>query len=102
MSKGALFYRLKHMASRNVIQVCLLMIAVEISAVSVVYSAYRSRALFAELESMKHDAEEMQIVWSQLLLEQSTLAAFNRVVSLATEDLAMVVPEIEDVVILKE
>jgi cell division protein FtsL len=85
-----------HMAvvvSRNVLVVMLLLVMVEACAMSVIYTTYKNRALFSELEKMRDDAEEMQVVWHQLLLEQSTLDSFNRVADIAQKNLKMNVPD---------
>jgi len=79
-----------------------LLLAVELSAMGVIYSTYRSRALFAELEKMRDNAADMQITWSQLLLEQSTLASFSRVVVVAKTQLSMTVPDPGSIVILQQ
>jgi cell division protein FtsL len=88
--------------SRNVATLVLLLLLVEVSAMSVIYSTYRSRALFAELENLRNDAEEMQVAWSQLLLEQSTLASFSRVVEVSQRQLNMKVPDSQSIIVLQQ
>ena len=82
--------------------VLVLLVLVEISAMGVVYSTFRSRALFAELEKMRDNAAEMQVTWSQLLLEQSTLASYVRVTEVARVQLNMRVPDPASVVMLQQ
>ncbi len=88
--------------SRNVFIVFAMLVIVEISAVAVIYTTYKNRALFSELEKMRDGAEEMQVVWHQLLLEQSTLASFNRVAEVAQTHLKMSIPDPHAVVVLRQ
>jgi len=78
-----------------------LLLAVQGSALAVVYSTYENRRLFSTLEALRDGAEEMQVSWRQLLLEQSTLASFNQVVHVAQDQLSMTVPDPEQVIILQ-
>jgi cell division protein FtsL len=86
--------------SRNVLVLLVLLAMVQASALAVAYTTYRSRVLFSRLEAMRDDAAEMQVVWHQLLLEQSTLASFNRVVEVAQVHLGMKIPNPHAVVVL--
>jgi len=88
--------------SRNVFIVFALLIVVEICATGVIYTTYKNRVLFSQLEKMRDDAEEMQVVWHQLLLEQSTLASFNRVAEVAHTNLKMNIPDPHAVVVLRQ
>jgi len=88
--------------SRDVFLIFVMLIIVEVSAVSVIYTTYKNRALFSELEKMRDDAEEMQVAWHQLLLEQSTLASFNRVSEVAKNHLKMSIPDPHAVVVLRQ
>ncbi|MCB1614895.1 MAG: cell division protein FtsL [Pseudomonadales bacterium] len=74
---------------------------VEISAIAVIYSTYRNRALFAELSLLQDSAQEMRVEWSQYLLEQSTLASYARVVNVAHTQLKMESPDPEQIVIFE-
>lgn len=88
--------------SRNVFILFAFLVLVEASAMGVIYSTYKSRSLFSQLASMRDDAEEMQVVWNQLLLEQSTLASFNRVAEVAHKNLKMKIPDPHTVVVLRQ
>lgn len=88
--------------SRNVLLVFVLLVMVEACALGVIYTTYKNRALFSQLEKMRDDAEEMQVVWHQLLLEQSTLASFNRVAEIAHTNLNMNIPDPHAVVVLRQ
>jgi cell division protein FtsL len=71
------------------------------SAVAVVYAKYESRTLFAELQSLKQAQDRMDVEWGQLQLEQSTWAAHGRIESIARKRLGMVLPEPQQVVVIK-
>ena len=84
------------------IMLALLVIALMFSAISVIYSTYRSRSLFAELETLKKSAAEMEVMWGQYLLEQSTWASHERVVSLAEQQVEMEAPDPKQVVMVRK
>ena len=90
------------MASPNVLMVLLLLVATEVCALGVIYSTYRNRVLFSDLEVLRDEAEDMQGTWTQLLLEQSTLASFQRVVTEAEQKFNMRVPDPHAVVVLQQ
>ena len=73
----------------------------QVSAVAVIFSTYKNRQLFSELEALRSESREMQVVWRQLLLEQSTLASFSRVMEVASGELSMIAPDPEEVVVLR-
>ena len=64
-----------------------------ISALSLVTSQYKARALFVELQQEKDLEKQMQVEWGQLQLEQSTWAMHSRIEKIAVEKLHMKVPE---------
>ncbi len=82
--------------------VALLAVAVLVSALAVVYAKHKSRALFAELQGLRQAQDQMDVEWSQLLLEQSTWATHGRVESVARNRLDMQLPEPGQVVIIKQ
>ncbi len=90
------------LVSPNVMMIMVLLGVVEICALSVVYTTYRNRVLFAELENLRDSAEDMQSTWTQLLLEQSTLASFQRVTEVAEHRLQMNIPDPRSVVVLRQ
>lgn len=90
------------LVSPNVMAVMVLLVMVELCALSVVYTTYRNRVLFAELETLRNGAEDMQSTWTQLLLEQSTLASFQRVEEVAEQHLHMKIPDPRTVVVLRQ
>lgn len=71
----------------------LLLAAVVACALSVVTSQHRARKLFVELQKEKEHAQQMEVEWGQLQLEQSTLAAPARVERIAVQQLQMQFPQ---------
>ena len=77
------------MAKLNVI----LLILVIACALGVVTSQYKARKLFVELQQEKDRAQQMDVEWGQLQLEQGTLAMPARVEKLAGNQLQMQMPQ---------
>lgn len=71
----------------------LLLMAVVLSALSVVTSQHKARKLFIELQKEKDQAQQMEVEWGQLLLEQSTWATPARVEQIAVQKLQMHLPK---------
>jgi len=71
----------------------LLLVAAIVSALGVVTSQHKARKLFIELQKEKDRAQQMEVEWGQLQLEQSTLATPARVESIATKKLQMHLPK---------
>jgi cell division protein FtsL len=70
----------------------LLMTAVLVCALSVVTSQHRARKLYIELQQEKERAQQMDVEWGQLQLEQSTWATPARVEKIAAQQLQMQSP----------
>lgn len=75
--------------------------AVLLSALAVVYAKFQSRSLFVELQALTKAQDKMDVEWGQLQLEQSTWATHGRVESAARKRLGMVLPEPQQVVVIK-
>ncbi|MFI4939570.1 MAG: cell division protein FtsL [Burkholderiales bacterium] len=67
-----------------------LLIALVLCALSLVNAQYQSRRMFIELERAQALARQLDIEWSQLQLDQSTLGKHARIEALARRDLHMV------------
>ena len=65
-------------------------LAVVVCALSVVNAQYQARRLFIELERAQAAAKQLETEWSQLQLDQSTLAKHARIEANARRDLNMV------------
>ena len=88
---------LKRVAS---LQILILLGLVLASGISVVYLTHRDRLLFNELQVLRDQANEIDVQWGQLLIEQSTLGLGGRVEQKAIELLGMQIPEIEEIVMV--
>ncbi len=88
------------LSRQTCITVALLAVLVS-SALTVVYANHLNRSLFIDLKALQKQRDYYQVEWSQLLLEQSAWGALSRVETLAASDLALKVPDPQDVVIIK-
>ncbi|HET7831771.1 MAG TPA: cell division protein FtsL [Gallionella sp.] len=86
--------------SRGALNV-LLLLAVVLCALSVVTSQHKARKLFIELQKEKELAQQMEVEWGQLQLEQSTWATPARVEKIAAQQLQMQVPKTGQVQLLR-
>lgn len=71
----------------------LLLVMVIACALGVVTSQHKARKLFVELQNEKDRAQQMEVEWGQLQLEQSTWAMPARVEKIATMKLQMQLPK---------
>jgi cell division protein FtsL len=74
-----------------------LLIAVIVLALSAVTSQHRARKYFVELQAEKERAQQMEVEWGQLQLEQSTLALPARVEGIASRQLQMQMPQSQQI-----
>ncbi|MBA6412967.1 cell division protein FtsL [Parahaliea sp. F7430] len=74
----------------------ILMLTVVGSAFAVIHSSHACRQLYAELQGLEADQWYLQEDYSRLLLEQSTWASHYRVEKVATSELSMQPPVIEE------
>ncbi len=66
-------------------------------ALGVVTSQHKARKLFVELQNEKERAQQMDVEWGKLQLEQGTLVMPARVEKLARQQLQMHMPPSEQV-----
>jgi len=78
----------------------LLWCAVLISSAGAIYSKYRARELFVELERLNTRRDELDAEWGRLQLEQSAWSAYAFVERVATERLHMSIPDSRDIEII--
>ncbi len=71
----------------------LLLVLAIVSALGVVTSQHKARKLFVELQKEKDRAQQMEVEWGQLQLEQSTWAMPVRVEKVAATKLQMQLPK---------
>jgi len=82
------------------IGIAVLAVLVVATAVAVVYAEQRGRSLFAELQGLQRERDELNVEWRRLQLEQSTLATHGRVERIARKQLGMRLPTVETTVII--
>lgn len=78
----------------------LLAIIVLASALAVVYMTDLNRRVFMQLQTMQNTRIQLELDWGKLLLEQSTWSTQSRIQSLAQEQLGMVSPATNNVVMV--
>jgi cell division protein FtsL len=66
-----------------------LVLALVLCALALVNAQYQSRSLFIELERAQAQARQLDVEWSQLQLDQSTLGKHARIEANARRDLNM-------------
>ncbi|HNE25929.1 MAG TPA: cell division protein FtsL [Pseudomonadales bacterium] len=79
----------------------LLILSVMGSALGVIISAFENRRYLAEIESLRADARNMQVLWGQYLVEKNTWAAYGRVHDMAEKDLGMQAPQTDKIIVVK-
>lgn len=75
----------------------LLLAAVVVCALSVVTSQHKARKLYILLQQEKEYAQQMDVEWGQLQLEQRTWATPARVEKVAAQQLQMQLPKGEQI-----
>lgn len=79
----------------------LLLAAVFLSALAVIQARNENRVLFAGLQQLRQQRDQLNIVWGQLLLEQSTWSTHARIEQLATQKLGMQMPAQPEIVVVR-
>lgn len=78
-----------------------LLLAVFISALTVIYVQEKDRLLFSQLSSLQKQRDALHVEWGQLLLEESTWATQARVQHVATQQLNMIMPQQKNIVMVQ-
>jgi len=68
-----------------------------VSSAGAIYSKYRARELFVELERLNTARDELDADWGRLQLEQSAWSAYAFVERVASERLHMSIPDSRDI-----
>ncbi|CAG0940734.1 Cell division protein FtsL [Gammaproteobacteria bacterium] len=76
-------------ALRNRCLFAALVAAVLASAVAVVYAKHENRKLFAELQVLTQQRDQLEVDWSRLQVEQSTWSTHARVEQLGRGEMHM-------------
>lgn len=82
-------------------KIAILGVLVLSSALGVVYIKYLNRNLHIQLEQLQDARDNLHVEWTQLLLEQGTLASDVRVEKIAREKLGMTVPSPKEIVVIQ-
>lgn len=69
-----------------------------VSALMVVYSKFTLRGKVSELQILSSQLSDAQVELGQLMLEQGTVASYDRVERYASQELQMRAPEYDEVV----
>ena len=80
----------------------LLLVFVVASAIGLVSSQHQARKLVTELEREQIRAQQLEVEWGQLQLEQSTWASHARLEKIARERLNMRRPDAAHIIVAKE
>lgn len=69
-------------------------------ALAVVNAQHRARSIFIELENLKKEASDLEEEWGKLQLEQGTLVSHARVELLARQQLGLMSPPLDKVILI--
>ena len=92
----------KQIAPWLLLLVACLWIVVVATALGVVESTQVVRRDVNQLETLRREAAQLQVEWGQYLLEESTWAAYSRIEGIATQELNMLAPTTERVVMVTD
>lgn len=81
--------------------ILVLLLVVVVSSLGVVYTKYRSRMLFAEIQRLEQELDGYEVELGQLQLEQNTWAEHSRIERLARTRLGMELPRRESIIYVK-
>ena len=73
-----------------------------LSALALVYTKHESRTLFIDLQALTHERDELNIEYGQLQIEQSTWATHSRIEEVASDDLALVRPDTDEIYVIEK
>jgi cell division protein FtsL len=79
-----------------------LWLAVVGSAIAVVIKTHEARKLNNQLASLRAESAQLQVQHGQFQLERSTWAAYSRIETLAADELNMVPPDTEQIVVVAQ
>ncbi len=78
----------------------LLWCALLLSAAGAIYSKYRARSLFVQLERLNEVRDQLDAEWGRLQLEQSAWSSYAFVERVASERLHMAAPDPHNIAIV--
>ena len=77
-----------------------LLVSLLVSGLMIVKTTHDNRFAFNELQVLREEANQLDVEWGQLLLEQSAFGLGGRIEQKATRELQMQVPRISDIVMV--
>ena len=77
-----------------------LLVSLLVSGLMVVKATHENRFAFNQLQVLREEANQLDVEWGQLLLEQSTFGLGGRIEQKATRELQLQVPRISDIVMV--
>jgi cell division protein FtsL len=83
------------------IGVAVISVTLGVSAIAVVSTKHEARSRFIQLQGLNGERDALEIEWGQLKLEQSAWATHGRVEQTARVGLRMVIPQPDEVRIVK-
>ena len=90
------------LTERHSVAFLVLLAALLISGLAVVSTTHESRYEFNRLQELRSEARELNVEWSQLLIEQSTFGVEGRIEQKAIEQLGMHVPDVSRIVMIAQ
>lgn len=79
-----------------------LIVAIMLSAISVIYSKHQTRKLFVDLQKLHKQIDELNIEWGRLQLEQSAWSSHGRIEKIARKKLHMKLPKANEILYIKQ
>jgi cell division protein FtsL len=76
-------------------------VLVLISGLCVIYNSHICRVLNNELALLEQEKHRLEVEWGQYLLEESSLASLQRVETLAKVELALKVPSLATIIMVR-
>ena len=77
-----------------------LLVSLLVSGLMVVKTTHENRFAFNQPQVLREEANQLDVEWGQLLLEQSTFGLGGRIEQKATRELQLQVPRISDIVMV--
>ncbi len=87
--------------SKTMMLIISVLVAVLMTGLAVTYTTNAYRLTFSQVEKVQQQKNVLELQWSQLLLEQASLATPARVEQLATEKMDMYIPIHKHILVLR-
>jgi cell division protein FtsL len=87
-------------AAKNML-LSFLVVALLLSAITVIYSKYQSRQLFIAIQQKEKELDEYEVEWGRLQLELTTLTEANRIEAEARNRLQLTLPIQDKIIYIK-